>query len=398
VRLPTASTRTVVPSTIEDACEAMRETRDRGEAVAFVGGGTQLDLGYPPERVDIVLRTEQLSRVLEYAPADMTVTVEAGITLARLQGELEPHRQRLALDSPNAQTATIGGLIATNAFGARRARYGSLRDLIVGIGVVRADGALVRGGGKVVKNVAGFDVPKLMVGSLGTLGLIATATFRLHPLPEAQRWLVVNGCGAEDVRGFARAIVEAQLEPAAVVAVGEGGAYATHVLFEGFGAGVEEQAALFAARAQQTGHEARAHDADDEEAYERLHGAARASGDVRVKMTFLPAQISAVARDALAPVAAALAGDACAIYPTIGVAFCSGACGDADVVAAALGAARAVVEDVGGSLTVEAAPEAVRERVDIFGAPPPSFRIMRNLKERFDPERRCNRGRFVGRL
>lgn len=393
-----AAVRSVVPSTIQAACEAMRETRERGESVVFVGGGTQLDLGYPPEGARVVVRTERLDRLVDYAPADMTVTAEAGITLARLQQELLPHRQRLALDPPKPETATIGGLIATNAFGPRRTRYGSLRDLIVGVGVVRADGALVRGGGSVVKNVAGFDVPKLMVGSLGTLGLVATATFRLHPLPEAQRWLVVNGCGADDVRALCRAIVEAQLEPAAVVAVGEGGAFATHVLFEGFGAGVDEQSTLFEERAAHAGHVARTHDADDAEAYQRTHDSARAGGDLRVKVTFLPARFHTIEREALAPLASALAGDASAVYPTIGVAFCSGTCLDSAAVAAALLAARSIVESDGGSLVLEAAPDSVREQVDVFGALPASFPIMRRLKERFDPERRCNRGRFVGRL
>jgi glycolate oxidase FAD binding subunit len=385
-------------TTVDEACEAMRETRDRDQAVVFVGGGTQLELGYPPERADVVLRTERLDRIVDYAPADLTLTAMAGMTLATLQRELLPHRQRLALDPPRPETATIGGLIATNAFGPRRARYGGVRDLIVGVGVVRADGTLVRGGGKVVKNVAGFDVPKLMVGSLGTLGLVVTATFRLHPLPESERWLVVRGCGAQDVREVCRAIVAAQLEPAAVVALSGGGVFSMHVLFEGFAAGVDEQATLLETLAAKSGRTARTHDGDDAESYARTHDAARTGGDLRVKATFLPSHFPLIERDALAPLAAVLSGDASAVYPTIGAAFCSGTCGDTDALVAALASARALVESDGGSLVLEAAPESVRERFDVFGALPASFPIMRRLKENFDPARRCNRGRFVGRL
>ena len=129
-----------------------------------------------------MLGTERLERIVEHAPLDQIVIVEAGVRLASLQDALARSGQMLALDPPWAGRATIGGLVATNAFGPRRTRYGSIRDLIIGISIVRADGTEARGGGKVVKNVAGFDVPKLMVGSLGTLGLIATVNFRLHPL------------------------------------------------------------------------------------------------------------------------------------------------------------------------------------------------------------------------
>jgi glycolate oxidase FAD binding subunit len=395
---PIAAAPTVAPETVSDACHELRAAQARGDALAFVGGGTELGLGYPAERVDAVVSTRRMSRIVEYAPADLIVTVEAGRTLAALQAELAVHRQRLALDPPLADRATIGGLIATNAFGPRRARYGAIRDLIVGIAVVGADGALVRGGGKVVKNVAGFDIPKLMVGSLGTLGLIATATFRLHPHAEAERTLCVPECGALAVRALVRAAVDAQLEPASVVALRDRGRYETHVLFEGFGAGVEEQASQLSLAAQRCGLSVLVVDDDGAASFAQAHDAARTAGDVRVKATFLPTRLAEVERDVLAPLAAALAGVACVVYPALGVAFCSGTAGDAEAAASALSQARAAVERGVGTLVVSDAPDAVRQRVDVFGAPPPSLPIMRRIKERFDPQRRLNRGRFVGRL
>ena len=134
------------PETPAEARETMREAASRGCAVTFAGGRTEFDLGYPLERLDAVLDATRLNRIVEYSPSDMVATVEAGVTLALLQAELAPRGQRLALDPPRSQSATIGGLIAAGGYGPRRARYGTLRDLIVGISLIRADGTSVRGG------------------------------------------------------------------------------------------------------------------------------------------------------------------------------------------------------------------------------------------------------------
>ncbi|HET9597430.1 MAG TPA: FAD-binding oxidoreductase, partial [Anaeromyxobacteraceae bacterium] len=203
------------PATVEEAGEALAAcARDRLR-VLFVGGGTDLELGRAPEGVDAVLRTSRLARVVEHVPADQIVVAEAGLTLAELQRHLAPHGQRLALDPPLAARATVGGAVAANAFGPRRCRFGASRDLVVGMTFVRADGTVAKGGGKVVKNVAGFDVPRLLVGSLGTLAFIGTVTFRLHPLPEAAATVAVAVPDAARLRALAAAVVAAQLEPVA---------------------------------------------------------------------------------------------------------------------------------------------------------------------------------------
>ncbi|MGH7728366.1 MAG: FAD-binding oxidoreductase, partial [Vulcanimicrobiaceae bacterium] len=232
----------VAPATIAEAEATLRAAASDGAAVLFRGGGTAQGIGYPPERVDLELDTRALVRIVEYAPDDFVATLEAGTTLASLQRTLAEHGQRLALDPPLAERATLGGLIAANTYGPLRTRYGTLRDLLLGIELIRADGVPVRGGGKVVKNVAGFDVPKLAIGSLGTLGLIASVTLRLHPRPEAVREVSVEGLGASALRSLVRALVEAQLEPAALVAFHGEGAYEARIAFEGFAAGADDQA------------------------------------------------------------------------------------------------------------------------------------------------------------
>ena len=157
------------------------------ESLAVVprGSGSALDLGNPPARVDIVLDLTDMDRVIEDNPDDLTVSVEAGLTAGALAARLAPRRQWLPVDPPGGSSRTLGGLVATAAHGPLRARYGTLRDLLLGVRFVQADGVVTWGGARVVKSVTGYDVPKLMVGSLGTLGVLCELTLRLHPQPDA---------------------------------------------------------------------------------------------------------------------------------------------------------------------------------------------------------------------
>ncbi len=390
------ATSTVAPLDLDDAARVMRETSAAGQTVAFTGGGTELGFGYPPARVDVSIDTTRLDRVVEYQPADMVVEVECGVTLAALQARLAPHGQRLALDAPQPERATLGGLVATNAFGPRRTRFGSMRDLIVGVSFLRADGARVRGGGKVVKNVAGFDLPKLAVGSFGSLGMIATVTLRLHPVPESTLGVATTVPSASDVAAVVRACFANQLEPAALVAVRDTHGYAVTALFEGFASGAREQVDRFAALVRERGFVTRDAVASDVAA---LDADVRAHGDVRVRIAVPSADVERADRDAIAPLAAALADARAIVYPSLGIAFLSGMGNGRGAVVDALLAARRAVEARGGNLVVTHADDAlVAERVDVFGTLPPSFALMRGLKERFDPAGRLNPGRFLGKL
>jgi len=154
-----------------------------GLAVIPRGGGSKLDWGNPPKRADMVVSTRHLSRIIEHAWADLTVSVEAGCTLETLAETLAQHGQRLAFDGLWPERATVGGVLATNDSGSLRLRFGPLRDLIIGVTLALPDGTLATSGGKVVKNVAGYDLPKLATGALGTLGVVTRAIFRVHPLP-----------------------------------------------------------------------------------------------------------------------------------------------------------------------------------------------------------------------
>jgi glycolate oxidase FAD binding subunit len=385
-------TRVLEPATLDEAAEAMRALAADRLAVAFVGGGTDLELGAPPRRLDAVLRTRRLARVREHAPADQIVAVEAGMTIGAVQRALAPHRQRLALDPPEPERATVGGVLAASAFGPRRTRYGTVRDLVIGVTLVRADGVVARGGGKVVKNVAGFDLPRLLCGSLGTLGLVAEVVFRLHPLPEASATAAFGGLAGVDVQEALPVLRELGLEPTALAALPEGGRFQLAIRFEGFAPGVDEQLGRVLARA---GGGARLEGAEEAALWAR-HDALRAAGAVRVKASFAPAAL-VQALDALAPLRAALGGEGPIVHPALGLALLAGEASEPAAVAAGIEHARPRLRKLGnGALVVAAAPPAVRALVDPWGPPPPGFEVMRRLKHELDPEARLAPGRFVG--
>jgi len=177
----------VEPDDAASVAKTLAWANELGLHVIARGGGTKLDWGAPPRSLDIILSTARLNRMIEHAAADMTATVQAGCTVESFQCALAAQNQRLALDALWPGRATIGGILATNDFGSLRGGFGTLRDLLIGITIALPDGTLARSGGKVVKNVAGYDLQKLMIGSFGTLAVIVEATFRLHPIPLAFR-------------------------------------------------------------------------------------------------------------------------------------------------------------------------------------------------------------------
>src|SRR5712691_222397 len=203
----------VEPASEQEVATVLAFADREGLKVLIRGGGTQLNTGLPPREGDILLSTIMLNQVVEYAPHDMTVTVQAGLRLVDLQSVLLQSRQWLALDPVLNPAATLGGIISTNISGARRLRYGGVRDQLIGIRVVLPDGTIAKGGGKVVKNVAGYDLPKLFTGALGTLGVIVTATFRLYPLRAASRTVELTAPTAAPLCALAVRIIGSTLEP-----------------------------------------------------------------------------------------------------------------------------------------------------------------------------------------
>lgn len=387
------------PASLDEAEEAVRQSAQEGLRLAFVGGGTELELGAPPTALDAVISTQGLARVLEYAPLDQIVTVEAGLPLGVLQTLLQKKGQMLALDPPWADRATVGGVVATNAFGPRRTRYGSVRDLIIGVTLIRADGTRARGGGKVVKNVAGFDLPKLMVGSLGSLGLIATVTFRLHPLPEAASTVLFPRATPEGTGRVVAAMRQGQLEPAAVAALWSENGLDLGCRFEGFEAGVRTQRDTLMALARKLDLAVEVLDGSAADGFWSRQASVRESpATVRIKLATFPTELPRAAGAVWPLLREALQTPRAVFYPTLGLAFVAGNMTDAGALAASVARAREALAVRGGHLVLHAAPAELRARTDVWGPPPSGELLFKRVKDALDPEHRLASGRTVGGL
>jgi glycolate oxidase FAD binding subunit len=225
-RFPTATVDTITidqfgplpvkrPATVAEVCDLVKEARAAKRGLYPVAGRTTLDLGLPPTKPGVACDTTALDWVIDYPARDMTITVQAGITVAALQAELAKEGQWLPVDVASPEKATLGGAVAVNASGPRRHGYGTLRDYVIGISFVTDDGTEVKAGGRVVKNVAGYDLMKLQIGALGTLGVVTQLTLKVKPKPEASA-SVVFGCNSDSLAGVLDALAVSKSRPCAV--------------------------------------------------------------------------------------------------------------------------------------------------------------------------------------
>jgi glycolate oxidase FAD binding subunit len=205
----------VEPESPEDTAAALRWASAEGLSVVIKGSGTKIGWGRSATRIDVLLGTRRMAHVRAHSAGDLTASVDAGITLGALNEALRLHGQWLPVDPSFAADATIGGLLATNDSGPLRHRFGTVRDLVIGIQLATTDGRVSKAGGQVVKNVAGYDLGRLVTGSFGTLAAIVGATFKLSPLPAAWATLVVEEMSGESTAALSRAVAASQLEPAA---------------------------------------------------------------------------------------------------------------------------------------------------------------------------------------
>ncbi|MDP9436670.1 MAG: FAD-binding oxidoreductase, partial [Actinomycetota bacterium] len=232
----------VTPTSVEEVADVLRAAAADGRSVVAAGGRSKLSWAAPPSSCDLLLDTTGLDRVVEHVAGDLVVVAEAGVRLTDLQAQLAEAGQLLGLDPPE-EGATLGGVVSANASGPRRLAYGTARDLLIGITVVLADGTVAHAGGKVVKNVAGYDLGKLYTGAHGTLGVVVSTTWRLHPAPPARRVVVLDLPDAAAAGPLAIRLARSTLTPSAVELLGTaGGAARLVVVFESIAESVSAQA------------------------------------------------------------------------------------------------------------------------------------------------------------
>lgn len=389
----------VAPGSESELASVLRFANEAGLAVIPRGGGTKLEWGNPPRRADLILSLERLNRVEEHAWADLTVTVEAGCTIRNLQQTLARHGQHLAIDPLLPEQATVGGVLSTNDTGAMRLCHGGLRDLVIGVTLALADGTLAKSGGKVVKNVAGYDLPKLVTGASGTLGVITRAVFRVHPLPQNPRTLSIRVKSLPEVQRVLLSLLGSNIAYSAIqVRAASGDSTAIDVALSATEAGLQSQEA----RVEQLGPgRIQAEPAEIWSARQALWqpeiGEARPPvAPSIVKISILPSEIE----EAIAAVdRAARAHHAVwrAVIQGTGIGWLSlQAEANADpALPALLEELRAEFEKRGGSLVILRKPEG-RERLDAWGTPSDALPLMRALKEQFDPKATLNPGRYLG--
>jgi glycolate dehydrogenase FAD-binding subunit len=377
---------------VEETSELMKLASREGLVVSPRGSGTKMHLGDPPASLDLIVSTARMNEIIEHVPGDQVVRVQAGIRLQDLQEQLSGSDQMLAIDPPE-KGATIGGIIAANASGPRRYRYGTIRDLIIGITVVLHDGTVAKAGSKVVKNVAGYDLSKLFTGSLGTLGIIVTANFRLHPIPQVSRTVAVEVESPEAAAGAAQAMMHTQVEPTAVeLRYGEDARLLT-VLLESIPAGVEEKVEAATFLLNPFGE---VRTLSDEETGYRDPSTA-AEDEAVIKLSAPPADLADVLGTVLgAAERRGLDQPRITGHAASGVTFVGFSGGDEDARAGFVEELREIWLRRGGSVTLQKAPLSLKNRVGAWDQGGDYLGLIRRVKEKFDPRGGMNPGRFVG--
>jgi glycolate oxidase FAD binding subunit len=393
------------PADVDAVVAAVRAARDAGLALVPVGSGTHLDIGHPARRYDAALSSRRLDRILDHEAGDMTVTAQAGVTVAALQYALAAERQWLPLDPPRATDMTLGGLIAADRNGPLRYAYGTVRDWLLGVRVVMADGTCVRGGGRVVKNVAGYDLPKLFAGSYGSLGAIVEATFKVRPLPAAEGLFVWSGARFEDVLRYAQTVVRSAVFPTLLEAINDAageslGLDGGPALLVGCAGSIEHVAEQARRVAELSGGAAERIDEEQSAGLRRALAdfSQPASEDALVaRLSALPTTLAsllprieaeATARGIVAEIAA---------HAGSGVGWCQlfGAADPPGLLEFA-GWLRAAAREGGGWAIFESVPDLMRGRLDPWGFDAPACAIMGAVKRSLDPTGVFSPGRFVG--
>lgn len=385
------------PSTPDQVAIVLRVCAEVNAVVMPWGGGTAVSVGNVPRQTTVVMDLTRLNRIIDHDPANLTVTVQSGTTLASLQGTLAPERQFLPFDAPRPAQATIGGTVAVNLNGPRRAYYGAIRDLVIGMKAALITGEQIKAGGKVVKNVAGYDMCKLFTGSLGSLGIITEVTVRVAPVSETAATVIVSG-SFNEVEEYVRRLYRSPLLPAAVILMNfqfrqsTGTAWQVAVWCEGFEEAVARHLSEAQGLARQLALEtAILRGADHEALWNEIRDfpltAERSVYRATLPRAALEKFIEALNRTGgLVP---ALIADT-----SIGTIWLSWPVNEQPGATwrqlAALAAAHR------GHAVMFSAPHQVKKGLDVWGPPPPSLSLMRGLKQRFDPQGLLNPGRFVG--
>ena len=385
----------VLPASVWEIQDVLRFAAAQHLSVIPAGSGSKLQSGNPPEKVDIVLAMTRINEVVEYEPADLTVTVEAGIQLTALQEKLADNGQFLPLNPPYASRCTLGGIVAANASGSLRLRYGTARNLVLGLRVVHASGTVVKSGGKVVKNVAGYDVNKLYIGSFGTLGILTEMTLKLSPIPARQALLTAQFQDMQAAAKTGLSIVGSQTLPDFVNLL-VNSEHAGPTLVTGFGGDAETVTwQLEQARRIMELNGAIGVKEVEGESFQKLNDAIRAFAESENDSRTVIVQVN-LKRTDIAEFAENVLTNNAEMLALLGSGVLYLKMEQVEGLAETLATLRERVVAAHGSLIIESAPPELKQQLDVWGPVAPRARnLMQQLKARFDEGNLLNPGRFV---
>ena len=394
----------VVPGSILEMQDVLRTASERNVSVIPAGSGSKLSIGNVIPEVDIVLSITRLNKVIAYEPADLTVTVGSGMKLSVLQKELGVHRQYLPLNPPYADTCTIGGIVSTNSSGPLRLRHGTARNLVLGMHVMLANGTIVKSGGKVVKNVAGYDLNKLHIGSFGTLGIITEISLKLSPLPSHEAILTAQYDTLDQAIHGGFSVVRSQVLPSYLILMTKpnvnGLSEVDPTLIVGFGGEAETVSwQLGSTQSQMEQNRAKSVHVIGGKSQDRIRheiqeysAADKDNQRIIIKVNLKRTDISKFAKEAheLTPDMMFFLGNGVA-YLRLPVTNRT----DFKSAAASISKLRHQVMCMKGNLIIESAPPEFKHHLDIWGPMGNALDLMKHIKAKFDNKRILNAGRYV---
>jgi len=380
----------VYPQTQEQLSEVMKLAKANQWRVLPWGAGSKIHWGGIGKPVDLLISTQRINQVVEHAAGDLTITVEAGITLAQVNQFLAPHNQFLAFDPAYPNQATIGGIIATADTGSWRHRYGGVRDRLIGISFIRSDGEMAKAGGRVVKNVAGYDLMKLLTGSYGSLGIISQATFRLYPIPQSSATVVLSG-NPEAIAQATQTLLSSSLTPTALDLRPQNDEILLVARFQSIPLSVQEQTQRVLELGQTLELSAQIYEQQDETQHWQTwqHQLWEPHPQkVVCKLGIRPTEtVNLLSKiQQLVQVQSE-----CAIHARtgLGILRCN------QIRSTQLLELRSYLTSHGGFLSILEAPPSLKKAIDIWGYTGNALKIMQTLKHQFDPDNLLSGDRFI---
>jgi len=384
-----------IPETPDHVAAALRICSEANAALIPWGGGTAMTLGNPPRQADVVVQLHRLDRVLDHDHANLTVTAQSGITLSALQTALARENQFVPFDAPFPDRSTVGGIVAANLNGPRRVSHGSVRDLVIGMKIALAGGELIRAGGKVVKNVAGYDMCKLFTGSLGTLGIITEVTVRVAPIAASGATAVATGTLTQALE-LSRSLAHSKLLPTAFFLRNDIATqnWRVQIGFEGFAATVTRQVNEVIALAQRHALAAQSVDPNQQQAVWQEIGDFPLQQNLLVYRVTVPRAAGAEIVKATQSWRSGGEDPAVLVDVPMGTVWIGMAAKKINLERFA--ELILTAQRHRGHAVIFAAPSELKSAIDIWGPASPALRLMRQIKQQFDPHCLINPGRFIG--